>query len=268
MVRFWKVEKGNDVQVEANAEAGAPRLVWQDEFETDGLPDPQKWSYDIGDGCDLPCGCGWGNKELQYYTEARKENARVSDGFLVIEARKESWSNSGYTSARLISKGKRDMLYGRIEVRAKLPSGLRTWPAIWMLSSDDKYGEWPKSGEIDIMEHYGHRPDTIFGTVHTRAFNHVIDTDSSGLIHVEDAEDAFHTYALEWKPDILKWYVDDQLYHTFERIDSNPDHWPYDHPFHLILNLAVNGKLKDGDLANESDWPQQMLVDYVRIYKI
>src|SRR6187551_560970 len=149
-------------------------LVWADEFKTDGLPDSTKWGYDYGDGC--PRNCGWGNNELQYYTSNRKENARVKDGSLIIEARHETMKTREYSSSRMVSKHKGDWTYGKIEVRAKLPKGLGVWPAIWMLPTDWAYGDWPSSGEIDIMEHVGYLPDSVFGTVHTGAYNHRIGT--------------------------------------------------------------------------------------------
>src|SRR4026208_2586222 len=147
------------------------RLVWSDEFDYNGLPDPKKWSYDVG-------GHGWGNKELQYYTERRKENARVENGKLIIEARRDSWEGHEYTSARLVTKGKGDWTYGRFEVKAKLPSGRGTWPAIWMLPTERSYGEsyWPDNGEIDIMEHVGYDPDVVHGSAHTKAYYHSINT--------------------------------------------------------------------------------------------
>jgi len=147
------------------------KLVWSDEFSRDGQPDPSKWSYDVG-------GHGWGNNELQYYAESRLKNARVENGNLIIEAHKESVQGSQYSSARLVTKGKGEWTYGRIEVRAKLPSGRGTWPAIWMLASQNSYGDgyWPDNGEIDIMEHVGFDPDVIHASVHTLAYNHTIGT--------------------------------------------------------------------------------------------
>ena len=142
------------------------RPVWSDEFDTPGLPDPAKWSYDVG-------GHGWGNRELQFYTEGRRENARVEDGRLIIEARREDWEGRPYTSARLNSKA--SWTYGRIDVRAKLPRGRGTWPAIWMLPVRGEYGKggWPDNGEVDIMEHVGFDPGVVHGTIHSRAYNHV-----------------------------------------------------------------------------------------------
>jgi beta-glucanase (GH16 family) len=145
------------------------RLVWSDEFNSSGAPDSTKWSYDLGDGC--PRNCGWGNHELEFYTHDLK-NVRVENGRLIIEALKDSLHSKPFTSTRMVSKGKGDWLYGRIEIKARLPRGKGTWPAIWMLSTDWKYGGWPASGEIDIMEHVGFDPGVIHGTIHTEAFNH------------------------------------------------------------------------------------------------
>ena len=150
-----------------NSFAQEYELVWSDEFDYTGLPNSEKWSYDVG-------GSGWGNNELQYYTENRTENARVENGNLIIEARKESYGGNNYTSARLITKSQGDWLYGKIEVRAKLPGGRGAWPAIWMLPTDWAYGGWPSSGEIDIMEYVGYDPGVVHGTVHTESYNHTL----------------------------------------------------------------------------------------------
>lgn len=239
-------------------------LVWSDEFDYTGLPDPVRWGYDVGDGC--PRNCGWGNNELQYYTEKRLENARVEDGHLIIEARKENFGSRGYTSARLVTKGKGDWLGGRIEARAKLPSGLGTWPAIWMLSTDWKYGGWPESGEIDIMEHVGYMPDSIFGTVHTKAYNHVIGTQKVKSMCAPYAEDGFYTYAIEWNQEKIDFLVNDIRYLTFKNEGTGPNVWPFDQAFHLILNIAVGGNWGGKTGVDENIWPQRMVVDYVRVY--
>lgn len=244
------------------------KLIWSDEFDKDGLPDPQKWTYDVGDACDQPAGCGWGNNERQYYTKGKEKNVRIKNGYLIIEAHQEKINKSDYSSTRLISKNKGDFKYGRIEVRAKLPSGKGTWPAIWMLPTNSPYGGWPRSGEIDIMEHVGYEPDTIYGTPHTQAFNGMIGTHKTGSIYVPDAESSFHTYTVEWTANKIEWYVDDIHYHTFAKIDETPEKWPFDQAFHLILNLAVGGNWGGKYGIDESIWPQQFLIDYVRVYKI
>ncbi|SMD37371.1 Por secretion system C-terminal sorting domain-containing protein [Reichenbachiella faecimaris] len=240
-------------------------LVWSDEFDYSGLPDEKKWSYDIGDGC--PNVCGWGNNELEYYTERRLENARVEDDHLIITAIKENFGTKSYSSARLITKEKGDWTYGRIEVRAKLPSGRGTWPAIWMLSTDWSYGGWPESGEIDIMEHVGYEPNKIYGTVHTKAYHHSIGTQKGGEITVEDCEDEFHIYAIDWSHSKIDFFVDNRKYFTFTK-ESGADKWPFDKRFHLLLNIAVGGNWGGVEGVDESVFPQEMKVDYVRVYQL
>ena len=241
------------------------RLVWADEFDYSGLPDPAKWSYDVG-------GHGWGNKELQYYTEQRKENARVENGLLVIEARKDAWEGHEYTSARLVSKGKGDWTYGRFEVKAKLPSGRGSWPAIWMLPTGWEYGSWPNSGEIDIMEHVGYEADVVHASVHTRAYHHSIKTQKSARVDVPSARSEFNVYAVEWTPEEIRGYVNKQHYFTFknERL-TNPAadyrQWPFDKPFHILLNIAVGGTWGGAEGVDEKIWPQRMEIDYVRVYQ-
>ena len=243
------------------------KLVWADEFNSDGLPNSLKWSYDLGDSCDKPTGCGWGNNELQYYTEKKLKNARVEEGHLIIEAHREQIKNNQYSSARLVSKNKGDFKYGRIEIRAKLPAGFGTWPALWMLPTNNIYGNWPHSGEIDIMEHVGYEKDTIYGTTHTMSYNGMNGTQKTGSIYLPDAEEAFHTYAIEWSPNSIHWFLDGSKYHTFDRIDNNPDKWPFDQNFHLILNLAVGGNWGGKHGVDLSIWPQKLLIDYVRVYE-
>jgi len=241
------------------------KLVWADEFDYTGLPDPAKWSYDIG-------GEGWGNEELQYYTDRRMENARVEHGHLVIEARKEAWQGRQYTSARLVTKGKGDWTYGRVEVSAKLPSGRGTWPAIWMLPTNWEYGTWPDSGEIDIMEHVGFDPDVVHASVHTRSYNHSINTQKTAKLGIPNARNDFNVYAVEWSPEEIRTSVNKQHYFTFknERL-TNPsvdyNQWPFDKKFHLLLNLAVGGKWGGAQGVDDTIWPQRMEVDYVRVYE-
>lgn len=241
------------------------QLIWRDEFEGEGLPDTTRWRYDVG-------GHGWGNAELQYYTEARPQNARVADGHLVVEARREDWEGMAYTSARLLSKA--DWTYGRFEVRALLPSGRGTWPAAWMLASEDTYGDayWPDNGEIDIVEHVGYAPDTVHASVHTDAYNHVEGTQRTATTVVPTARTAFHTYAVEWTADTLRAFVDDRPYFVFaneRRTDASATHaeWPFDRPFHLLLNVAVGGHWGGARGVDPSIWPQQLRVDYVRVYQ-
>lgn len=240
-------------------------LVWSDEFDHDGSPDATKWSYDLGDGC--PSLCGWGNHELQYYTTNRSENARVKDGYLIIESHREQTVNKEYSSARLVSKHKGDWTYGRIEARAKLPSAKGVWAAIWMLPTDWMYGGWPASGEIDIMEHVGYMPDSIFGTVHTDRFNGMLGTQQSRGIASKTIATAFHEYGIEWDEEKIDFLFDGKVYHTFRNRYEGSDAWPFDLDFHLLLNVAVGGDWGGKMGVDEAAWPQQMIVDYVRVYQ-
>jgi len=242
-------------------------LIWADEFNYVGAPDSLKWNYDLGDACQLGCGCGWGNNELQYYTKDLN-NVFVKDGKLIITAKKESKKNSKYTSTRLISKAKAAWKYGKIEARMKLPSGKGTWPAFWMLPEDNVYGGWPRSGEIDIMEHVGYEPTALYGTVHTKSFNHGIGTQVGDSLVVIDMEKAFHTYGIEWSENKIDFYCDDEVYFTFEKKSNNSEDWPFDQKFHAILNLAVGGNWGGAKGIDENIWPQKMMVDYVRVYKM
>jgi beta-glucanase (GH16 family) len=240
-------------------------LVWSDEFEVNGAPDTSKWNYDLGDGC--PNNCGWGNHELQYYTN-NSANVRVEGGNLIIEARQDSIGGKAFTSAKIISKEKGDWRYGRFEIKAKLPRGKGTWPAIWMLPTDWKYGGWPSSGEIDIMEHVGFDPGIIHGTIHTEAYNHVKGTQKGEKITIADAQDAFHVYAIDWTQDRIDFLVDNKVYYTVTR-DAKEDYkgWPFDQRFYLIMNIAVGGDWGGSQGVDPSIWPQRMEIDYVRVYK-
>lgn len=237
-------------------------LVWGDEFDYTGLPDSGKWSYDTSGNTS-----GWGNNEVQHYTSGRKENAWVSDGKLQIIARKEQMEGKSYTSARLVSKGKGDWLYGRFEMRAKLPGGRGTWPAFWMLPTDWEYGNWPKSGEIDIMENVGYDPDTIVGSAHTAKYNHAIHTEKNARIGCPDCTTDFHIYSLEWEKDEYRVYLDDTLYFTFRNEGTGSDVWPFDKRFHLLLNLAVGGNWGGQKGIDDSLFPHVYEIDYVRVYQ-
>lgn len=236
----------------------AAKQIWADEFELDGSPDSTKWSFNIGDH-------GWGNNELQYYTDELK-NARVENGKLIIEAHADASRPKGYTSARLVTKSKAAWTYGYFEIKAKLPEGIGTWPAIWMLTETNPYGGWPKSGEIDIMEHVGFNPSVVHGTVHTEAFNHSIGTDVGEVKSIPDFNTEFHTYAIDWSAEKIDFFIDDELYFTFLNSGKGSAEWPFDHPFHLILNIAVGGNWGGQKGVDASIWPQRMEIDYVRIY--
>lgn len=235
------------------------QLVWSDEFDYTGLPDNAKWGYDVG-------GHGWGNNELQYYTENRSENARVENGKLIIEAHKENFMAKEFTSARLKTKYKGDWKYGRMEIKAKLPGGKGSWPAIWMLPTDQMYGEWPASGEVDIMEYVGYDPGVIHGTVHNQAYNHGIGTQVGQSFSVPDAESSFHVYAIEWSDAKIDFFVDQTKYFTFTS-SADWKEWPFDKRFHLLLNIAVGGDWGGAQGVDPSIFPIKMEVDYVRIYQ-
>ena len=234
--------------------------AWQDEFDYTGLPDPAKWSFEQG-------GDGWGNHELQYYTRSLK-NAHVGDGVLSIVARRQKIEGSDYSSARLRSKGKGDFRYGRFEVRAKLPIGRGTWPAIWMLPTDQVYGGWPKSGEIDIMEHVGYDPGRIHITMHTGAYNHVLGTQKTAIHPVDDATTQFHRYRVDWTPATIRGYIDDVQVYEFVNEGTGPAAWPFDQRFHFLLNIAVGGDWGGKEGVDKNIFPATLQIDYVRAYKL
>lgn len=241
-------------------------LIWNDEFDGSEI-DQSKWSYDLGDGCDLGI-CGWGNNELEYYTN-RPQNAYLDNGNLVIKAIKETplyLNQYQYTSSRLITKNKGDFRYGRVDVKARLPIGRGLWPAIWMLPTDNAYGGWPRSGEIDIMENIGSEPDRVFGTIH---YGHDYWRYTTEGITKEEgpnfAED-FHVYTLLWNEDCIMMLVDgEKMAGPYSRSTTLPTTWPFDQNFHLLLNVAVGGNLP-GNPTPATQFPQVMEVDYVRVY--
>lgn len=234
------------------AEPFSPTPAWFDEFEGTGPPDPARWGYDLGGG-------GWGNQELQVYTD---KNAWRESGRLVLEARREG---TGYTSARLVSRGKGDFTYGKWVVRARLPRGKGTWPAIWFLPSAG--GAWPDEGEIDLMEEVGHDPEVIHSSIHCRAFNHIDKTQKTGRQAVPGSQDDFHDYTLRWTPDRISTTINDgpPLF-VFDNPHKTRKEWPFDQPFHLLLNIAVGGFWGGAEGVAENIWPQRLEVDYVRYY--
>ena len=243
-----------------STEADRPgwRLVWSDEFDIDGLPDAERWNYEEG---------FIRNQEAQYYTREREENARVSDGMLVIEARRESYEDAEYTSASLTTRDRAEWRYGRIEVRAKLPRGRGVWPAIWMLGSNIDEVGWPVCGEIDIMEFVGFDPERVHGNVHTEAFNHVLGTNLGAAIDLAAPYEEFHVYAVEWFPDRIDFFVDEEKYFSFENSGAGSAEWPFDEPHFLIINLAIGGAWGGQQGIDEAIFPQQYLIDYVRVYE-
>ncbi|MBS3972287.1 MAG: glycoside hydrolase family 16 protein [Erysipelotrichia bacterium] len=237
-------------------------LVWSDEFDVDGEPDPQKWSYDVG-------GHGWGNQELQYYTKG--ENVEVKDGKLVIEARKETRGPNAFTSTRLVSKNKGDFRYGKFEVYAKLPDTLGSWSAVWMLPTVNQYGGWPRSGEIDIMEYVVQDLNIVHGTVHTGRYNHIDGTQQGFSRSLHDVSNTFHLYTIEWLPDQIRYYLNGEFVYRFKPslfiTCPTSQHWPFDIPFHLIFNIAVGGSWGGARGVAEEGWPTTMEIDYIRVYQ-
>ncbi len=231
-------------------------LVWSDEFDVDGAPDPEKWDYSTG-------GHGWGNGEEQWYTEDR-ENSFVKDGKLTIHAFKKGIR---WYSARLKTQYLQSWTYGFIEVRAKLPEGVGTWPAIWMMPEYDNYGGWPRSGEIDIMEHVGYDQDVIHTTIHTQAFNHKIGTQKNNFEKVKNVSKKFHTYAINWTPDYIEWFVDGESFFKFENTGGGIEEWPFNHPFYLIMNIAIGGSWGGQQGVDKQMQQATMEVDYVRVYQ-
>ena len=236
------------------------KLVWADEFNYNGLPDSAKWSYDVG-------GSGWGNNELQYYTQNDTANAVVHDGVLHIIARKAQKENNAFTSARLVTKSKGDWTYGKIEVSAKLPAGRGLWPAIWMLPTDWAYGGWPKSGEIDIMEHVGFKKDSVFSSIHTESFNHIIGTQKTKGIQVMNPYTSFHVYGIEWDQQKIDFLLDHSIMFHYSNSGNGPKEWPFDKRFHLLLNIAVGGNWGGQQGVDSTIFPVSMLIDYVRVYQ-
>ena len=225
-------------------------LTWSDEFNGDKI-NPLNWTYDMD-------GHGWGNNELEYYTD-RPENSRIEDGNLIIEARKESYKGSQYTSARLKTEGLQNFTYGKIDARIKLPEGQGTWPAFWMLGSNMASSQWPACGELDIMEHINSSQD-IYGTIHWDA-NGMQSEGGQTKIDVTQ----YHDYSIEWTPNYIKWFVDDTEYAKYDITNGINGTAPFHKPFFILLNLAVGGNWpKSPDSSTE--FPAKMYVDYVRVY--
>ncbi|UJR16201.1 hypothetical protein I4U23_003111 [Adineta vaga] len=247
-------------------------LVWEDNFDQNGTVDTEKWDFDVG-------GHGYGNNEKQYYTNNRWENVRCelfpgnsTNGRLIIEAHKEPMENSAYTSARLKSKGK--WTYGRLQIRAKLPAGRGLWPALWMLPEKSTHSKtyWPDNGEIDLMEQVGYEPSRIHSTIHTKAYNHMINTHIVNSVIISDATSTFKIYTLDWNANEIQTYAGD---------DNNPfsinifsykkqgdwTKWPFDKPFFAIMNLAVGGNWGGLRGIDDSVFPARMEIDWVRFYQ-
>lgn len=241
-------------------------LVWNDEFSgsNGSAPDSLEWTLETG-------GDGWGNHELEYYTN-RPQNVHVENGSLIITALKENYTGKdgvtrNYTSARMMTAGKFEQQYGRFEARIKIPYGQGMWPAFWMLGNNSGPAGWPSCGEIDIMENIGKEPAIVHGTIHGPGYSGAAGIGSSFSLTRGRFADDYHLYAVEWEPNVIRFYVDNNLYATRTPPDlPKGAKWVYDHPFFIILNLAVGGDWP-GAPDKTTSFPQPMLVDYVRVYK-
>ncbi|MBD2774605.1 glycoside hydrolase family 16 protein [Iningainema tapete] len=234
------------------------QLVWFDEFNYRGLPNPLKWTYEEG---------FVRNNEAQYYTRARRQNVWVENGMLVIEARKEKYQNAKYTSASVTTNKRASWRYGRIEVKAKLPTGQGMWPAIWMLGTNYPEVEWPLCGEIDIMENVGYDPNVIHAHVYTQAFNYMTRNVKGSSIVIPLPHTEFHIYAMEWFKDRIDFFVDDRKYFTFKNTGNGIDEWPFDGEHYLILNAAIGGGWGGKKGIDDRIFPQKYYIDYVRVYQ-
>nr|WP_299070185.1 glycoside hydrolase family 16 protein [uncultured Allomuricauda sp.] len=245
--------------------ARSTNLVLSEEFNTDGAPNPAVWGFDIGTGEN-----GWGNQELQYYTD-RTENVTIQNGVLLITAQEESFQGSQYTSARLLTKDLFEQQYGRFEARIRLPFGQGIWPAFWMLGADIDENPWPGAGEIDIMEYRGQEPTVLIGSVHGPGYSGGDAISKEYILENDRFDTGFHIFGIEWGPDFVNYYVDDVLYNqiTPEDVDEETDGegvWVFNKPFYILMNLAVGGTFVGSPNA-ETQFPQTMLIDYVRVYE-
>ncbi len=255
------------------------QLVWSDEFEISGKPDSTKWSYEYG---------FLRNNEEQFYTDNPK-NIRVENGALIIETHlekiinpkfktnefdKKHWlkwiakrDSAKYTSASITTIDLAEWTYGKFEIKAKLPTGIGLWPAIWMLGENKTVVNWPECGEIDIMEYVGYEKDSIFGTIHTKAYNHMIHTQKGKKTFINNPDVMFHLFALEWTPEKIDFLLDGKIYNHIENEHKTTDEWPFDQNFHLKLNVAVGGALGGKKGIDDTVFPKQMIIDYIRVYQ-
>lgn len=236
-------------------------LILSEEFETDGTPNPNVWGYNIGRG---PNGDGWGNQELQYYTD-RPTNVRIANGNLQITVREETFQGAQYTSARLLTKDLFDKKYGRFEARIQLPTGQGIWPAFWMLGADIDENQWPGAGEIDIMEYRGQNPTVLIGSVHGPGYSAGNAISKEYRLQNDRFDTSYHIFGIEWSPEAINFYVDDVLYNQITPEDVTGE-WVFNKPFFLLMNVAVGGNFV-GPPNAETQFPQTMLVDYVRVYE-
>lgn len=238
-------------------------LTFEDDFNSEGEIDESVWNFDLGTGDEIS-GAGWGNNEQQYYTN-RPENITVEGGMLKLTALQESFMGSGYTSARINTKGKLEQEYGRIEARIQLPWGKGLWPAFWMLGNNIDEVSWPQCGEIDIMEYRGQNPSTLIGSVHGPGYSGGESEGKEYVLANDRFDKGFHVFGVEWGPEYINYYVDDALYNQITPEDVDGE-WVFDHPFCIILNVAVGGNFVGPPNVN-TVFPQTMLVDWVRVYE-
>jgi beta-glucanase (GH16 family) len=234
------------------------KLAWADEFDQPGQPDAQHWTYEHG---------LIRNGEAQFYTVNRPENARVADGNLIITARKEAWEKVGYTSASLTTEGRFAFTGGKVEIRAQIPAGRGTWPALWTLGSDLGDHGWPGCGEIDLMEYVGMQPDRLHFTVHTQAFNHTKGTQRGTHITCPSPWVGFHRYGLVWTSQQLTWYFDDRPVFAYANDGQGHDHWPFDRPQFILINLAIGGGWGGQKGIDDAIFPAEFRIDYVRVWQ-
>jgi beta-glucanase (GH16 family) len=234
------------------------QITMQDEFDVDGAPDSAIWGYDIGTGSN-----GWGNNEQQYYTD-KSDNVKVENGILLITAKEESFNGSGYTSARLVTKGLFEQTYGRFEARIRLPYGQGIWPAFWLLGASEQE-VWPQIGEIDIMEYRGQEPTKILGSVHGPGYSAGNAISKEFNLENDRFDTDFHVFGIEWAPEYINFYVDDVLYNQITPAEVTGE-WDFNQPFYILMNVAVGGNFV-GSPNSETIFPQTMLVDYVRVYE-
>jgi beta-glucanase (GH16 family) len=237
-------------------------LKWSDEFNATVL-NQNDWSYELGDGC--PNICGWGNNELEYYTNST-DNLYFQDGKMIIEAKQQPVSGRNFTSARIKTQGKKPFKFGRIDIRAKLPVGKGIWPAFWMLPERSVYGTWPKSGEIDIMELLGQEPNKVYGTLHFGPGPGSTQINQSKVLNTGSFNDEFHVFSLDWKQDQIQWLIDGNVYATANKAAFGTNNYPFNEEFYFLMNLAVGGQWPGNPDATTS-FPQWMIVDYVRVYQ-
>lgn len=245
-----------EIVVHPSADPDIPfTLVWEENFDGNTL-NLEDWNFELGDGCDYGI-CGWGNQELQRYTE---NNHTVADGILTINVRKENY----YTSTRITTKGKKEFQYGKIEARIKLPQGDGVWPAFWMLGNDIDTNQWPACGEIDIMEYVGRMPGVVHHSLHTTSSSGA--TINTQKVTISDLEGEFHLYGIEWSINAIDFFIDGELKYTYAPGTNNPTYWPFDKPFYMLLNVAVGGGF-GGTVSTDDIFPQQYQIDYIKVYQ-